>query len=230
MVINDRYRFVFAHVPKTAGTSIAAALGSLDGTSHRWVSSAMKHETLLDLSARVSQRSDQPDSDSAVPIESYLAFGFVRNPWDRMVSIYRYLQEARPRPEIQAITSFECFVRRAAEGEPWIRGLHSIRPQIAFLAIPTRSTQAAFVGHTEHLLEDLAVVSKRLGLSLSVPHLNASSNRTSDYRAEYTDTLAEVVGDLFAPDVKAFGYTFDARPPARRCSGPLPDVIAERLQ
>jgi hypothetical protein len=228
MVINDRYRFVFVHVPKTAGTSIAAALGSLAGTSHRWVSPSTKHETLLDLSARVARRSNTPNSHSLVSIESYLAFGFVRNPWDRMVSIYRYLQEVRPRAEIQDITSFESFVRRASEGEPWIRGLHSLRPQVAFLATPTPQAQATFIGHTEHLFEDLATVSKQLGLSLSVPHLNASSNSTTDYRAQYTDSLAETVGDLFAPDVKAFGYTFDAKPPARRCSGPLADVSAEQ--
>ena len=221
MVINDTHRFVFVHVPKTAGTSIAAALGSLGGNNTHLVSSSTKHETLWDLHQRLTRGHAAEGGLAELSLDGHFAFGFVRNPWDRMASIYRYLLEARPRPEIDRVHSFDDFVRRAEAGESWIVGLHSLRSQTDYVAASSLCGQADFIGHTEYSLEDLSTISTRLGVRLDVPHLNASSNATSDYRRHYTDALVDIVGRMCAHDVEAFGYEFESRVPRRRCSGAL---------
>lgn len=59
--------YIFIHVPKTGGMSVSNALGGKD----------KKNSTHTPL--------------RCVPKENRFAFGFMRNPWARMVSLYRFL-------------------------------------------------------------------------------------------------------------------------------------------
>jgi len=146
MVINDKYRFVFLHVPKTAGSSLTAALGCLPGNNRRWIAKGTKHETLGQLQANWEQRRSGLDRLFRRAVHDYFFFGSVRNPWDRMCSLYRYLREKRPRPEIANVTSFPDFLRRAEQGEEWIVHLHSMRQQIEFLYDPTSARRSTLSG------------------------------------------------------------------------------------
>ena len=195
-------------------------LRGLNGNSVQWVSGTTKHETLYQLFDRMKSGQQSPDSD--VPA-SYFTFGFVRNPWERVSSLYRYLNEKRPRPEIASVTSVEDFIEQAGSGVPWIRGLHSMRPQIDFFRrTPTSMPEADFIGHYEHLAEDFSNVARLLGLpAVELPHLNRSSNSRADYRNSYSARSAEIVAHLFQRDIEAFGYSFDQRLPLKRCSGPV---------
>ena len=47
MVVNDRYGFVFVHVPKVAGSSISDALRALPGDRRDLQKSGTKHERQL---------------------------------------------------------------------------------------------------------------------------------------------------------------------------------------
>lgn len=138
MVVNDRFRFVFVHVPKAAGTSLMTSLRTLPGDDVVTVHPTTKHETASAWHARTSEDPRNREIRNGT-IEDYLTFGFVRHPWDRMASLYRYLRDARPRTEIDSVRSFADFVTQAGDGVPWIRGLHSLRPQGDFFAnAPTR--------------------------------------------------------------------------------------------
>ena len=227
MVINNSFRFVFVHVPKAAGTSMRSALKRLDGDETSAIAPRTKHETLYQVRAawpdRVGAASDA--------LDDYFVFGFVRNPWERMVSLYHYLVERRPRKEIDGVDSFAHFLRLVGEEEPWVVGLHSMRVQVDFFR-PQSDSQphADFVGHLEHLHEDFDWLCQRLELpdSLVLEQLNRSSNSDRDYREFYTPALVDIVAGRFANDVETFGYSFEQRAPARRCSGPCGGSIAKR--
>lgn len=215
MVINDAHRFIFVHVPKAAGTSITEALAALPGNSPSCVHPRTKHESLAALLARVGTGTVGECSRGA-DLASYLAFGFVRNPWARIASLYRYLVEERPRPEIEAIGSFGEFLLRARAREPWIAGLHSMRPQLEFFE---GTGVQAFVGHYEHLQEDFATVTRRLRCDAPLPRRNVSSNSARDYRRDYAAGTNGIVGELFPRDVEFFGYEFETAVPRKRLSG-----------
>ena len=69
----DQHRCIFVHVPKCAGVSISRSLfGSLVGTHI-----AMKSFQLIYTEEEFAR---------------YFKFAFVRNPWDRLVSAYRFLK------------------------------------------------------------------------------------------------------------------------------------------
>ena len=66
-----------------------------------------------------------------------------------------------------------------------------------------------FIGHFETLAEDVSHVATRLGLRVSVPHLNPSPSRRP-YPEYYDSVTAEMVGEVYRKDVEMFGYDFES--------------------
>jgi hypothetical protein len=224
MVINDQRQFIFVHVPKTAGTSMMSALAELPGNNRRWLANT-KHETLAAFFAQWPQRQNLWDRMRRRSPETYRTFAFVRNPWDRLSSLYRYMKEYRPVEQADRVRSFAEFLDQAADGVAWIINWHTMRPQTDFFtfadATGGRTMRLDFLGHFEHLSEDLAELSGRLGIRIALPHKNSSTNARIDYRRAYTDRMFEIAGQLFAYDAEFFGYSPCERAPAQRRSGPL---------
>ena len=221
MVINDSCKFVFVHIPKAAGTSIAQALRSLPGNNVHWLAGT-KHETLHEFHVNVGARLSEEERRLGKSPIDYFSFAFVRNPWSRMSSLYRYLSEKRPRAEIDAVSSFKEFLVQARDGVEWIRGLHSMRPQVDYLCSPSGTVLIHFVGHFEFLKDDVDAVSMRLGQPVLLGRKNESSNSSRDYRLDYDEEMVEIVRALFREDCVRFGYDFETCVPARRCSGMVP--------
>jgi hypothetical protein len=220
LVINTHYKFIFVHIPKAAGTSVMESLSSLKGNNTSWLART-KHETLADFERAFETRRSPVDRSHGIDPRGYFGFGFVRNPWDRMASLYRYMLETRPVREIDTVTSFKDFLAKAQQDADWIKRLHSMRPQVDYFTTSENRLKIDFLGHYEYLQEDVRAVEARIGCSIAMRHLNRSSNAGRDYREDYDAEMVEIVAQKFAEDVRQFGYQFDQRFPARRCSGSL---------
>jgi hypothetical protein len=97
---------------------------------------------------------------------------------------------------------FEEFVMRGTEDLPRLR-----RPQIRYLR--ARGRRADFIGRTETLADDVAHAMTRVGLSAdALDHHNRGKRDPSKYRHYYTDVTRRRIEDLFAADIREFGYTF----------------------
>jgi len=214
MIVNDFHKFIFVHIPKSAGSSMTKALKRLPGNNSDLTNHKTKHETLAEFFQEAGKRCPPPADTKEVAWQSYFKFGFVRNPWDRIASLYAYLQEAQPRPEIKSINSFAQFLEEFDAGEKWIAKLRSMRPQHEFFLDESGKMAADFIGCHEMLGEDFNQLQKHFGISLSLPHANKSSNSERDYRSNYSDKLVEIVGRRFAADISYFGYQFEVKVPA----------------
>ena len=71
-MVNHKHKFVFIHIPKTGGTSIESIF--IDNANIKDVNG--KHDMVSDI--------------GSVFLKKYFTFTFVRNPWDRMVSYYKF--------------------------------------------------------------------------------------------------------------------------------------------
>ncbi|MBF7049372.1 sulfotransferase family 2 domain-containing protein, partial [Campylobacter volucris] len=97
---HDKYKCIFIHVPKVAGTSIERVIFQ----TNTWLVGHVKAIDYINL-----------DKDR---FNSYFSFGFVRNPYDRVVSAYYYLKnsggntydEKWAKENIYKYNSFEEFV------------------------------------------------------------------------------------------------------------------------
>ncbi|MBV8977105.1 MAG: sulfotransferase family 2 domain-containing protein [Alphaproteobacteria bacterium] len=188
MIVSHARRFVFAHVPKTGGISVRAALAPYaDGEDA--VSHETTHETLPELMAR------RPD------LVGYFAFGFVRNPWERLVSFYCHARERlRPTfPQFQTL-SFAQWLRQIDADAGRLERLFVLRPQRDCL------DGADFIGRFETLAEDLARVAGKLGLSVALARKNASTH--GPYPSYFDGWGRDFVAARYAGDIRDFGYHF----------------------
>ncbi len=210
MIISPGRRYIFVHIPKTGGTSLALALEAR----------AMKDDILIDDTPKALRRRkrlrtlDAPgrlwkharlrdiDGMEGLPEPAFI-FTLVRNPWDRMVSLYHWAREQR----------FDHPMIRAARAHPFDAFLtlpdmqSALRNDNAEAYVTDRGGQLrcdAFI-RLEHLDTDLAPLEDRLGFQIDMPHANASDHPPT---AElYTEGTAALVADIFAPDIARFGYT-----------------------
>jgi len=199
-VISHDLRCILVHVQKTGGMSIRRALDMAQWDPHQ-------HRFASELRSLYG-----PEL-----WESYFKFGFVRNPWDRLVSwwemIRRNVAEGRPmngfqRYVVSNAATFEDFIRkcdaeyRDSDGSKWIS-----RNQVDYLTDSSGALLVDFVGRFENLSADFGFVAARLGLeSAAIPHMNRSNHRL--YAEYYNEELRDIVAHRYARDIAAFGYEF----------------------
>ena len=187
MIISDR--FIFVHVPKTGGQSMTRALPGNP--------TAPTHTPLFKIPGRKGKPS----------------FGFVRNPWDRMVSLYffmcqksmtpRYIQYQRDLNEKGFkwwLMEDRYFMERE---EGWSDGLNPMqrRPQMFWL------NGCDHIGRFETMREDFNRITRELDIKhTGLPHINQSKH--AEYQKYYDDETQAFVAEHFAPDIERFGYTF----------------------
>ena len=196
--------FVFIHVPKTAGRSLAQVLQT---RGPRFASMP----DLIDASGdRAGIR--HPNHLRARDVAAWLgpetwarlhSFGLVRNPWDRMVSIYAFARQHRPHArhaEARAV-DFRGFVEAS--------GRQDLRPQSEWLCDAAGELMVSEVFRFEDLATAYPTILRRCGIGEpgAMPHENVSK-RTADYRGFYDNALAERVREAFAEDIERFGYSF----------------------
>ncbi len=196
MILANSY--IFVHVPKTGGQSVSAALG---GKS----TSVSTHTPL-----------------AGVDREGRFAFGFVRNPWERMVSLYHFLCQKTfkhtdnfNQPEVRAagfkrwLLEHEFYMQEdyLPNGECWVVGGYGElppmqrRPQLWWL------DGCDYIGRCEHLQKDFNRVCERIGIRVAeLPHINKTKHQ--HYRGYYDGDTRDFIEHYFQPEIERFGYRF----------------------
>jgi hypothetical protein len=201
-------------VPKTAGQSIEKVF--LRELGLRWrhrdrLLLRHNHDEKLGpprLSHLVAQDYVRCAHLSAELFAAYFTFAFIRNPWDRALSMYKY--KYLDEPDRPPKRSFSHFVNRRLKGRLWRERYWWVRPQADYLCDDADTVLVDFVGRFETLEESFAVVSKRLGLSVDhLPKENESNKPAVPHYVDwYDDRSAHTIATLYARDVDLFGYEF----------------------
>lgn len=193
MIISPKLEVIFIHNPKTAGITITSTMNELDPGC---IPTLNKHDT--------------PDS-IPLPFKEFLSFSIVRNPWDRMVSLYHQFWKIRDKyspkivPEITDRT-FKYFCMEAYK-------LPSFENNDELMFIH-RSPQSAWVKNSDMIFNYEDGLSKVLETIFDVepwelPFKNVSVR--SEYKKYYDPELIDYVGSLFCEDIDNLGYTFDGK-------------------
>lgn len=169
MVICEPYKFIFVHVFRTGGSSIDRAFG-------QWALPANQTHKKLE---------DVPNW------ETYFSFGFVRNPWDRTLSGFKY-QQAKG----NISCSFEEHVK-------------SLQPNAKTYAQYNMLKNCSFVGRFEHLQEDLKTACDIVRVPVpDLPHVWKTEHQ--HYTEYYTPEMIDVVRAHQWGDIQHYGFAFDS--------------------
>ncbi len=209
-MVSHEARVLFVHVQKTGGMTIDAHLrAALPDATGVNTGGGGRHVRL----GRVLRA--HPD------LAHYWIFGFVRNPWARLLSWHSMIlrrEEAAAAGDAEAARRIErnalwhTVLRDHRDFESFVlRGLGELPtldwPQVSYLQSKHRI--ADFIGRQESFDADLRAVCARLGLEppTEVARTNAAPEPT-DYRDAYTPAARDKVAEVFARDLQAFGYEF----------------------
>jgi hypothetical protein len=232
-VICHQCRCVFVHIPKTAGMSIEQVFVDLVGLT--W-----KTRAPLLLGRNEDPRRGPPKLEhlrageylacghlSAAQLESYFKFSFVRNPWDRIVSEYKY----RGYP---VKIDFKTYLFKHLPPPGWTDTYSHVMPQYDFLHDEAGTLLVDFVGKYETLQAGFDTVCERIGVPPTrLPWVNRSLEKArltslrelrkrlrralwsrerrhtfGHYTEYYDDESRDFVARLYGKDIDAFGYSF----------------------
>ena len=203
-MLSTRKRFLFVHIPKTAGNSVQSILQHYsddeivsnhhqDGVEMFGVRSARfdtrKHSTLATYRREFGEEL----------YGSLFKFTCVRDPWQRAISFYF----SRHRGEVT--WNRQDFVQLVGTMKPVAAFLSASETEVQPLAEAVRNVH--FLMRFESLEADFRVVCERIGIPVQPLPVRNQSKR-DDYRSYYDDETRELVRTLFREEVEEFGYKF----------------------
>lgn len=188
MICTGSYAFI--HVPKTGGMAVTQALG---GKSPGYATHTPLH---------------------CITMGERFAFGFIRNPWARLVSLYRFMcqKTLRETDNFDQDAVREMGFRRwlmddrfyMQEDAEWMTSdlpPMQRRPQMWWLR------GCDFIGRFENLTDDFRRACRLI--DMTPPRLNhVNVTKGGDWRAEYDMPARRFVEQHFAADIEFGGYRF----------------------
>ncbi len=228
-MISHKHKAIFVHIPKVAGQSIETVF--LKDLGLNW-----KTRKPLLLMPNDQAENGPPRLAHLTSVEyvkyhylseelfkNYFKFSFVRNPWDRVVSFYKFLYYVKG-------VKFEVFVKKILPGLV-NKNDFFFKSQYDYLyckGVPC----VDFIGRFENLNEDFSKVLDKLGFSnLELQHINKSKLKKrkysnikiifkqlsisagkqtiySSYRSFYNQESIDIIAELYQNDIECFQYTF----------------------
>jgi len=197
MRISHKHKFISISIPKTGSTSIRYALDKFSDQE----SVSNGHDTFYDHStySRLKERLDY--------IDDYFVFAFVRNPWDRLVSQWNYINRFAQSGDnlnykkhcakmLESIDSFSQF----------LKSKHTIKQCLNWVQYQN-CIGVNYVGKMETMQEHFNVVCDKIGIPRQqLPHKNATKHK--HYTEYYDNETREIVAQKYAKDIEYFGYEF----------------------
>lgn len=215
------HRAVFIHIPKTGGTSVAAAFGLRedfeDGTRVLYGRDPATGEMWLHhLGVQALL-----DTGRLKGYENWYRFAFVRNPWTRCRSSWLF-QKSRGFLVADTLTEHVRYLDQQFRfgGELFITDV----PQYRFVYGKGDTLLVDSLGRFEHMQETFQAICLRLGATpAKLPFLNQTPLPPELWEAaRYTQESVEKVGRLYREDCARFGYDADGIAPEESESVFLP--------
>ena len=214
MIFSQKHKYIFVHIPKTAGTSVSRLLrpSATQGNQFdiNYLKLLCKHEGVSYVRPTNSVFiKTGPNHISAGELkavlgqnyDNYFKFSFVRNPWDWKLSNYKYVLKCHGHRAHKLYASYKNF-RNYIIATP-----HRPRQQSDYIYSTDDKPLVDYVGRFEQLQKDFDTVCDEIGIpQQQLPHKNATKHK--HYTEFYDEETREIVAEQYARDIELFGYEF----------------------
>jgi len=185
--------FVFVHINKTGGSSVRKALG-IEGYQH----------------ARASDILDAVGRDRWLRLTT---FSTIRNPWDRLVSLYHWRIKTNQTGLAESPIPFDAWLDLCLrDHDPhYVKNPLMLAPQTYWLKNEAGILLVERLLRFEHLASDFASLCLKVGLPpLKLPHLKKTDRK--HYSRYFSERDMELVERVYEEDIDSFGYRFEEEP------------------
>lgn len=163
------------HPPRTGGSSVADSWSIASGTDGEYQS-------------------------HRAPTPADFSYGFVRNPWDRVVSMYHNFAEAKG-------FSFEDFVRQEIAGrDKTVPFSFNPKPHDYYRPCAFWMRGSTFTGRFENRDQHLEILAKIL--DRPIPQLHRGESDRKPYTEYYNDETKALVAKDYEVDISLYGYRY----------------------
>lgn len=234
-MISHSHNFIYFRNPKTASHAILKYLDSQEVTlknipynvESESYTGFLKTFYKFHLSGKLLKR----EIDKNI-YKDYFKFCFVRNPWDKMVSMWRYMERHTFLSYVNS-KSFTGFARRKYSFwdknsgsnlneyveinklipdkltfDAFLLYIFDSEMKVIFESGSSFSKNADFIGKYENLKNDFDFICDKLKLPRTNLDVANKSDRNKDYRVYYNNRTRDLVGDAFSEDIINFNYSF----------------------
>lgn len=225
------FKCIFVHIPKAAGRSVEMYFikrlnmdrnNEDDRRSLLLVDNDDPAKGTKKLSHLSAQEYVKCGHISSQEFDEFYKFSFVRNPWSRLVSEYRYRNYIHHK-------NFKDFVMNKLPAAGWDDKYRHVMSQTDMLYSESGELLVNFVGKFEYLQRDFDRLCQHWGFEdTSLSHVNSSDKKSRELRRKtrnflyrnkeselkkyvdfYDDETREYVAALYRNDISNFKYQFE---------------------
>ena len=187
-MINKKFNFIRIHIKKTGGRSFWTIIGEGD----------LGHLSWLDYYREVDKT-----------IKDYFVWSIVRNPWERMVSLFFH---EKNETGLLHTDDFSRFIEDIYLFDKFQYGKnhgYDTRPQTDMMKDHTNKLAVDFVGNLSNIQEDFQKIKKRLNFPENWDYPHHGRQQHDDYRKYYNKLTIHYVSQLFEEEIKLFDFDFE---------------------
>jgi len=196
----------FVHIPRTAGTSVT-----------NWL--------IKNISGSTQLKREQSHESASLLLQEFpeinYFFTIIRNPWSRMISMYRFHSTVLPKEidtnyfsdnkfssdefkqKVKSI-SFDEYIEKYVH-TPTNVWYNSVTPQIKWLDLPID-----LIIKYENLNTEFEKIQKLFRNKNTLPHLNKHGHSNQNhYTKFYNESTKKRVAEIFEEDIETFKYRFE---------------------
>lgn len=196
MICNKR-KFIYIRVAKTGSSSIVNYFFPKKKSEHwktrqyrintkikNWENFDFNHYPLHKVKEVISKEK----------YNTYFKFAFVRNPYERCVSAWKYEIKMGYTPSEKNLLEF-------------VRGLNPTDFNSKYLNQYDFVNGCDFIGKYENLQEDFYTICDKIGIPRQqLPHVNKTKHK--HYTEYYDEETCQIVAEKYKKDIEYFGYKF----------------------
>ena len=234
-MISHTHNFIYFRNAKTASHSILNSFGKnkVDYSNIGYYEESTLYEGFLKtyyqhhLNSSILKREIQSDN-----FNNYFKFGFVRNPWDKMISLWLYIEDhnfysflSDHTVGIQARRNYSFWDKYSGSSMEEYVDLNKLCPtkisfecfllyffntdmKVIFESGSSFNKHADFIGKYENLQDDFNFICDKINIPRSKLKFKNKSKRFKNYKKYYNERTKNLVGDIFYDDIKKFNYIF----------------------
>ena len=212
----SKHGYWFVDIPRTSSTSIKNELARMYGVTYGKAS----------LGANIFDRLRQQIFPCHLPAQEIrkilgeelwariFTFTIIRNPWDRMVSMFHYMKK---QGDLPTRLTFRDYVLQFNAPRHLLKGqLHSYHAfyygLLEYIVDSNDNIIVDYIGRYENRTEDIRIIADKIGCQdLGNLHLQETERSHKHYSQYYDDETKDVISTVFTRDIERFGYSFEEK-------------------